>query len=200
MIKAILFDADGVIINKPKLFSQYLMEEYNVPPDSILSFFENEFQLSVVNQADLKVIIEPYIKKWNWPKSVDELLEYWFKKEHYVDQRIVDLVTALKSRNILCVATSNQEKYRSSYIKNEMEFNKFLDAVYTSSDLGVKKPQPEFWQAIYDKIQPMAKSEILVLDDKTANIESARDFGFHAEFYENFDNFEKILDRYLIQD
>ncbi len=146
MIKAVLFDADGVIINKPKLFSQYLMEEYNVPADSILSFFQNEFQSSIVNQADLKIIVAPYLKKWNWPKSVDELLDYWFKKEHYVDQRIVDLVAFLKTKDIQCIATSNQEKYRSSYIKNEMGFNNFLDAVYTSSDLGVKKPQMEFWQ------------------------------------------------------
>lgn len=43
MPRVILIDGDGVVINKPMVFSQLLARDHNIPMDLILPFFKNEF-------------------------------------------------------------------------------------------------------------------------------------------------------------
>lgn len=196
MIKAILIDGDGVIINKPMQFSQHLAKDFKVPLEGILPFFRNEFQLCLVGKADLKEAIKPYLDKWNWTKSVDDLLEYWFKNENYIDERITNWITECRSRGIQCYMHSNQEKYRTDYMINVMGLNKFVDGIFSSAYLGVKKPEQRFWQKVFDKIQPVSKDEVVVWDDDEENVASAKEFGFKAEFYTDFGNFKDTMEKY----
>jgi len=199
MIKAILFDGDGVIINKPMQFSQHLVKDLNASMDDILPFFKNEFQLCLVGKADLKEVVQPYLKKWNWTKSVDELLEYWFNNENYIDGRITSAISEYRSQGVKCYMHSNQEKYRTDYMKEVMGLGKFVEDIYSSAYLGVKKPDPQFWQTVLDKIQPLSKEEVLVWDDDEENIESAKAFGFKAEFYTGYDSFVEKMKAYIKQ-
>lgn len=198
MIKVILFDGDGVIINKPMLFSEHLAKDYDVSyEEAILPFFKNEFQLCLTGKADLKEVIKPYLSKWNWDKSIDELLEYWFKNENFVDKRITDLIIAYRTSGIKCYLHSNQEKYRTDYMKDVMGLGEFVEDIFSSAYLGVKKPEPQFWQSVFDKIQPVSKEEVLVWDDDKENVESAKAFGFNAEFYNGYDSFIETMKKYI---
>jgi len=197
MIKAILFDGDGVVINKPMQFSECFEKDFNVPISEMLLFFKNEFQLCLTGKADLKEVIKPYLSKWNWEKSVDDLLDYWFKSENYIDSRVIDLIEKCHSKNIKCYIHSNQEKYRTDYMKETMGLNKVVDGMFSSAYLGVKKPEQEFWQKIFDEIQPALKEEVLVLDDDEENIISAKKFGFNAESYKDFDKLQEDFKKYI---
>ena len=55
-IKALLLDADGVVIKKHKYFSARLKEEFGkvIPKDSEIKFFAREYKLCAVGKADLK--------------------------------------------------------------------------------------------------------------------------------------------------
>lgn len=85
MIKSILFDADGVLINSER-FSVHLARDYGIEADKTLPFFQGAFKACIVGNADLKEVIRPYLKEWGWEKSVDEFLDYWFKVEHKIDE------------------------------------------------------------------------------------------------------------------
>ncbi|HTL39477.1 MAG TPA: HAD family hydrolase [Methylomirabilota bacterium] len=196
MIKIILFDGDGVIINKPMLFSQHLSNDYNVPMDLILPFFAGEFQDCLVGKADLKEVVKPYLSKWGWIKSVDELLAYWFNNENYIDKRIAGVISKIRKEGIKCYLHSNQEKYRTDFMKKQMKIDAMVDGVFSSAYLGVKKPQAEFWQQAFDKIQPVKKSEVLVWDDDEENIASAAKFGFNAELYKDYSSFNQVMSKY----
>ena len=93
MIKYFLFDADGVVIKKrTKPFSVRFSEDYGVSADLVSEFYKNEYQLCAVGKADLKTAIVKYLSRWNWTKSVDELLEYWFDAERELDNNVVSLI------------------------------------------------------------------------------------------------------------
>jgi len=62
MIKAILFDADGVLING-EMFSNVLDRDYGIPSDKTLPFFSGIFREAVSGKADLKEIITPHLKE-----------------------------------------------------------------------------------------------------------------------------------------
>lgn len=59
MIKVILFDCDGPIIQRKKYFSQRLKEEKGIVVDAIgeQAFFQGELLLGETGKADLKEIL-----------------------------------------------------------------------------------------------------------------------------------------------
>ncbi|HEV8601270.1 MAG TPA: HAD hydrolase-like protein [Patescibacteria group bacterium] len=197
MLKAILYDADGMVINKPKRFSEFYTEQFNVPLEKLLPFFQKELDQIQAGKADLKVKLQPYLADWNWSRSVDELLEYWFKVENYIDQKLVESIALLRQNGIKCYLTTNQEKYRTQYLKNVMGMDKIFDGIFSSSSLGVLKPEPGYWEKVLSEIK-VNKNEVLIWDDEQETIESAKKFGFNAELYTNFDDYKEKMTNFGI--
>ena len=198
-IKAIIFDADGVLVNKPKVFSECLEEDYGIKRSITSKFFKGDFQNCLVGKADLKKELEKYIKEWEWESSVDDLLKYWFKVEHHTDQRIVQLVKRL-NKKIPCFMAVNQEAYRTEYMKSEMEFSKLFKEVFSSAYVGHKKPYTEFFEHVFKKIGQdlqIKKQEVLFVDDDLENIEAAKSFGFQTLLYKDFPDFENLITQLL---
>jgi len=125
MIKVVLFDVDGVIVNA-EMWSKQLANDYGINPSIIDTFFKKEFQNCLIGKADLKVSISPYLKKWGWDKSVDDLLEYWFKSEHKIFEPLIIYIQNLRTKGIKCYLATNQEKYRTEYMLDQMKFNDYL--------------------------------------------------------------------------
>jgi len=188
MIKAVIFDTDGMVVITD-MFSVQYCKEYNVPYENILPFFKNEFQPCLVGKADLKEQIKPYLAKWGWKKSVDEFLGYWFKAENHIDQRVMDVISKLKQSGIKCYLATNQEKYRTEYLKKQMGFGAIFDRIFSSAEIGYKKNQSEFFSFII-KETGLKKDEIQYWDDTEKNVQGAKDFGVDARRYKNFEDFE----------
>ncbi len=198
MIRAVIFDADGVIINKPALFSECLSRDYNIPLEKITPFFENEFQPCVVGQADLKEQIKPYLPVWGWKGSVEDILAYWFKVEDYKDQRLIQSIEGLKKKNTPCYLATVQEKYRGAYLATSMGFSSLFDKMFYSCDVGYKKERQGFWQIVYNTIgSGIAKSEIVVWDDEQQAIDAATQFGFIGRLYTGFDFYRKEMEKLI---
>ena len=68
----------------------------------------------------------------------------------------------------------------------------WFDGVFSSSALGFKKPQSEFFQQIFSII-PEKKDEVLFWDDDILNVKGARAFGLQAEQYRDFEAFKNYV-------
>lgn len=161
--------------------------------EKILPFFQNEFQLCLTGKADLKQELTKYLSKWNWQKSIEDLLDYWFENENTLNKQMLENIKNLRDNGIRCYLNTNNEKYRAQYLFEKLNLKNSFDDIFSSAQLGVKKPQIKFWEAIHNSLNKPNKSEILVWDDDEENVKSAQDFGFQAEFYSDFDNYEKLL-------
>lgn len=195
MIKAIIFDADGVIIRREKYFSERLEEEYGVPRQKSLEFFNGEFMECLIGKKDLKTVLPKYLKEWGWKKSLEELFEYWFAKEVKRDEELIDYISKLKKLGIKIFIGTNNEKHRTDYLGRHMGLNKFTDKIYASGYVGYAKPDYKFFQHIIDD-QDLNKDEVLFWDDDEENVNSARAFGIHAHIYTNFKVFKKKMANY----
>jgi putative hydrolase of the HAD superfamily len=195
MIKAILFDADGVLINGP-MFSEYLARDYDITQDDTKTFFTGVFKDCVTGKADLKEVLPPYLKEWGWKKSVDEFIEYWHTVEHTINQDLVKYIQDLRKKGIKCYLATNQTKYRFEYILKEMEFNTFFDKCYVSAQLGYRKPDMDFYRKVMKDLEGIERKEVLFWDDTPQNIAAAKEFGMHAELYTSVEDFKQRMDTY----
>lgn len=189
--KAILFDVDGVLAVPQRQFLRRYNELYperDVSEDDVQAFFMGDFQDALVNKVDLKELLEQHRFRWKWEGSVDELMDIWFEADSGVNTPALDLVDQIRARGIRCYLATNQEKYRTQYLHNVM-FAGRIDGVYSSAQLGVKKPDQTYYQMILNDLE-LQVEDVLFVDDHKPNIDSAQAMGMDARFVDS----ESVLD------
>lgn len=184
-VRFAIFDADGVVTSSKK-FAEDLERDFGIKPEALLPFFQGPFQDVLIGKADLKDVLEPYLKEWGWKKTVDEFVEYWFRSEDIVNTVVTDEISRLRESGIKCYLATNQEKYRLAYMRDVMGFKRVFNGLFSSADLGCKKPEPQFFDRLLKRIDPkreIPRREILFWDDSEANVAAAKELGIQAYRY-----------------
>jgi putative hydrolase of the HAD superfamily len=195
-IKAICFDADGVVVNPHMQFSKYLKEEYGISPEMTQRFFRGVFNDCLVGKASLEDVLPPFLRDWGWKDSVAEFINTWLITSQVVDNRVIHAIQNLRQNGIICCLATSQERNRAEYMKETMGFQDIFDHLFFSCEIGWQKPHHAYYQHI-DKTLGLGKDSILFWDDKRTNVESARKFGWIAEIYTDFNEYEETIKKYV---
>jgi putative hydrolase of the HAD superfamily len=182
MIKAIVFDADGVIVRPKTFFVKKANEFYGVPKQEFMEFIHGQFKLCTTGELELLDILPEILEKWNVSIEPRVFVRQWVEHEHHIDTALLEQIQVFRVRGIPCYLGTNQERNRANYMKLEMGFAHSLDGVFASSDLGFRKPNLGFYKALQNKIQ-ISASEILFWDDSFENVTAAREAGWNAEVF-----------------
>jgi putative hydrolase of the HAD superfamily len=180
-MKTFVFDADGVVCIGES-FSLALEKQHRIPRERLAAFFSGPFPDCVLGRRDLKEEIAAHIGPWGWRRSVDELLTFWFQREHVVCPRVLACVRALRKKGHLCVLGTNQEKHRAAYLRQEMGLAGEFDRIFPSCELGAAKPSMEFFEGIREGLKPPA-GDLCLVDDSERNVAGARAVGWSAIWY-----------------
>lgn len=194
-IKTVIFDINGVVVDST-MFSAQLEKDHGIPRSLLIPFFHGIFQKCLIGEADLREEILPYYRYWGWKGTLDELLLYWFRVEGAIDKRIIKLIKRLKQSGKFCCAATNQEKYRTEYLKKEMGLKNIFNLFFSSADLACKKPEAIFYEKVFASINgklSVKKEEIFFIDDDEKNIEGAANFGFQTFLYQDFEIFDRTI-------
>ncbi|HKB88845.1 MAG TPA: HAD-IA family hydrolase [Patescibacteria group bacterium] len=187
--KILLLDMDGVVINKSEVFSIRISEKLNISIEEVLPFFKNEFQLCLVGKAYLKEELKKYTSRWGWKDSIENLLKFWFDGEKEVNQDILDKTSELRKEGNRVYLATNNEKYRVDFLWNKIGLKNYFDGIFSSAELGFKKPDPEF----YLKALALLKTkpgDVIFFDDDEENVISAKEVGMDARFYSGINDFK----------
>jgi len=191
MIKLLILDADGVLINGER-FSETLARDYDIDKVKEKEFFTTHFQECLVGNADLKEAVAPYLSSFGWKGSVDEFLEYWFKSGHSLDAEVVAYTQKLRESGMRIVLATNQEQYRTQYMIEQMGFGGMFDKIYSSAHVGLKKPAVEFFARLIEE-EGVNKDEVLFWDDDQENIDGALAYGIDARLYKDYDSYLRVM-------
>jgi putative hydrolase of the HAD superfamily len=191
----LLLDIDGVL-NLGEKFSYRYTRQHGVPKTTLAKFFDGTFQDCLVGKADLRVELAPVLKDWGWKGTVDSLLEYWFLDEVQLDQQVLDLITRLRTQGVRVYGASNQEHHRSKHLMENTQLKDYIDTFFISAHLGVKKPDPLFFQKVVDSIGTSPEN-ILFWDDDERNVEGAETIGILSHVYKDYDIFSQQVRTYF---
>ncbi len=195
-IKAVCFDADGVVVNPQMQFSKLLKEKHDISPEMTQGFFRGAFNDCLVGKTNLEDVLPAFLRQWGWKESVDEFINTWLRTDHVIDMRVINTVQRLRRNGIICCLTTSQERNRAEYMKAKMGFQDFFDHLFFSCEAGWQKPDHAYYRHI-EKTLALQEKSILFWDDSRANIEAALKFGWNAEIYTDFDKFEETLKKYM---
>lgn len=197
MIKAILLDADGVVIKKHKYFSQRLREDgHNIPEEKVKPFFQNEYKKVAVGKADLKKEVSKYLKDWSWEGTIDELLEYWFSAENEIDQKVLDTIGKLRKKRFKCYLVSDHSKYRADDLLKNVGLGRYFNGAFFSGYVGYTKEERKFFEKVLKEID-LKPHEVLYFDDDPKNVDTAKSLGIKARVYVSFQELKKVLQKEL---
>jgi putative hydrolase of the HAD superfamily len=182
MIKAVIFDSDGMLTHGPRFSEQY-SKTHGISIDEMTPFFVSPFKDCLVGKSDLKEELKKgWLEKWNWSGTIDELLIYWFSVGDRLDQNVFDSVGELRANGLICVLATNQEKYRTDYLSGTFGYDDVFDKVFSSAYTGHKKPSAEFFAEILTFLKakdPTIRGEdVLFWDDDEENVAGAKQYGF----------------------
>ncbi len=183
MIKAILFDLDGLVIKKKEtLFSQRVSVEMGLSYEQVSEFFTGEFRECSFGRADLKERIAPHLRKWGYKGSVDDFLKYWFESESNTDKEVLKIVSDIRLKGIKCYIATRQEKYRKQYLLDVVGLKDTFDGIYCTCDIGYDKWEKGYWNFVFNDLKT-TPDEIMFFCDSQKNVDNAGKLGIRAYFY-----------------
>jgi FMN phosphatase YigB (HAD superfamily) len=194
--KVVLFDADGVLTLPEEVFTVMYSKSHGLNPEPFEQFFRESWPAIVTGKKDLKESIAENPELWQWNGSAEELMEYWFKTEDVRNEELLALIREIKEVGVSCYLVTDQERYRGEYMQNVM-FKDLFDGYFVSSELGVTKTDPKFFELIIERLKQtnpeLEPGDIIFYDDSQSKVDTACSVGINGQLYENVEQVKNLL-------
>jgi len=177
-IKAIIFDLNGTILTDEDEYGR----AFNKVLESLGVTSQNE--IPHITGVGLKENWKEFIKKFDikTEKTVDELVKetqlVYTQSLNKVTLKkgFLDFVTRMRNEGIkIGLATSNDRMILERVFIN-FDIQKYFDAIVTSDDVKINKPNPEIFSLCANKLN-VDYDECVVFEDSQAGVDAANKIG-----------------------
>lgn len=180
-----VFDLDDVIIKNSYVENDDLVFHWtrNIENDIAfkredlkLIFSENWHQV-IQGKETLTAHLDNVFKKREIQFNVKTFIAYWFEMDSVLDLEMVELIEQIIEHGHEAYIATNQEQTRISFLRNKYpELFQNIKQVYLSAEIGFAKPQKEFFEYVIKSLN-CKPQEIVLIDDNSKNIKSAKQLG-----------------------
>ena len=194
MIKAVIFDLNGIFIQSPRL-SERFHDKFGVDKEKFIAAL-NEIMAEVrrPNAGDAFAYWKPYLDKWGLKLTRSGFFVFWFIAEEEILE-LVESAKQIKNKGIDIFILSNNFKERADYYEKKFHFLKIFNKVYYSWQTGFVKPDPESFKKLLEQ-NNLKPEECIYFDNSEKNVGVAENLGIKSFLFENITGFKNILKRY----
>jgi putative hydrolase of the HAD superfamily len=181
-IRAVLFDADGVI-QRPAADWQSRLEKVLGPARDLDAFVRDVFAAerpALTGRSDFVRALLEVLSRWQCHGTLDDALDVWTMIE--VEAEIVHAIQELRRTGTRCYLATNQESYRARHMSEALGYADLFDQEFYSCRIGLMKPDAEYFGTVLREIE-LPPGNVLFLDDHQANVDSAQRVGLHAAVF-----------------
>ncbi len=189
MLKAVIFDMDGVIIDSEPMHRKAY---YDMFDDVGITVSQTLYE-SFTGQSTLN-ICKQLCDHFNLKETPETLVA--LKREHYkaffktntsfgLIDGVLDLIKNYHSNGLTLVLASSASMPSINMIFERFDLNQYFKAKLSGADLKASKPHPE----IFEKAAVASgfkSNECLVIEDSTNGIQAAKSAGIYCVGYDSF--------------
>ena len=156
-IKAIIFDADGVLFKSHDksgkyLWSRRIKEDLGMTSKHFSLIFSDKWESIIRGKIKLDDHLHAIFQEKSFKElgiTPEQYIQYWLTHDHHVNQGILDFVKSLK---IPFYIGTNQEAVRTRHILDT--FGCYFTGCFASYQMGFIKPEPGFFSAYSKGLRP----------------------------------------------
>ena len=186
MIRAVIFDLDGVIVESEDAHieaEREIFQKYNVKISAEeLHTYTGTMAKVMFTELIAKYKLNTTFEKINRQK--EEILLKLLDKDAEPTKGVLNLIQELKLEGIKLAVGSSSTRRMVDYILNKLKLTQVFNRVITAEDIEHSKPNPEiFLKAAKElKVKP---SQCLVIEDSKLGVEAAKSAGMKCAGYRN---------------
>jgi putative hydrolase of the HAD superfamily len=195
-IKAIVVDVDGVLVVRLNGvgWDAHLERDLGISAvDLHLQFFAVHWDDVVRGQAKLRDRLTPVLNTLAPNVTCDQLVDYWFSHDAYVDRDLLGDLSELRRRGFSVHLATVQEHERARYLWDSIGLRHQVDGMHYSAELGYVKPELAFYRRIEERIV-CSSNEIFFIDDRAENVEGARSAGWNSTLWIRGTKLTKLIE------
>lgn len=190
MIKHLIFDFGGVILDLDGVHTGYpadLAIIFDIPAEKAVQLWnENKTQVMTGKETPKEFLIRMK-KEHHFDFDVENGIRYWENQnsidESRIDWELVEYIQELKNRYHIHMLTDQIELKNGAGLwidKLETHFH----TIFRSYEQGLRKPFPESYHNVLQKINAShAPESVVFIDDSQSNIEAANKIGINGILY-----------------
>jgi putative hydrolase of the HAD superfamily len=182
-LRAILFDADGVIQRPAADFRSACGELLGSSDEPLEAFMRELFAVekpALTGKRDFVEDLMEVLGRHGAAHRLNDTLAVWTAIE--VDVAIASAIAALRAQGLRCCLATNQQSYRGRYMSETLGYAQLFDREFYSHALGVAKPDAAYFHAVAEQLA-LPPGEILFIDDHESNVSAARAAGLLAAVF-----------------
>ena len=201
MIKAVLWDIDGTLLNFKKAqyealykcfnyFNEYLDDEMVNDYDHINHGYWLMLEKAEIEKNVLLVKrFEDFFSKYGInidPVEFNKLYQVELGNTYVFNDHGYETVKELKNRGIIQFAVTNGTKVAQNGKLRGSGLDKLLDEIFISEDIGFEKPDKRFFEPVIDKLREygIEKNEcVIVGDSDSSDIQGGINAGIRTVHY-----------------
>ena len=203
----ILMDLDDVLIKNTYInqvggvqfyWTEKIEEDLGIKESLLINLFNKSWDDVILGKLELKVHIKNFLATIESSVSEEEFIDYWLKNDSILNIKMINWALKMHEKGYKLSIATNQESTRMQNILNKYkDFFSVFENIFTSAELGFKKPEAEFFLEILSRLG-LSVEEVLFIDDSAKNIIGAGKVGMKTMKYSIADGgVEKELEKEL---
>lgn len=192
-IRALLFDADGVLQRNPPGWDD-AVRRFVAPADA--DRFADDLwdaeHAALRGECAFADVVAAVAERWGFAGREQELQALWRQVE--VSEEVLDLVRRLRAGGVACHLATNQNDVRASYLRDGLGYAEVFDQCFCSCEVGATKDDPAFFAHVLDALG-LPAAALLLVDDSSEHGDTARAAGLRAITWQLEDGLPALRER-----
>ncbi|SEN96822.1 putative hydrolase of the HAD superfamily [Mesobacillus persicus] len=208
MIKAVLFDLDGTLLDREASVLKFISNQYNrlnkwvchIPKEQYINRFIGLDQNGYVWKD---IVYQQFVQEFMITGlSPEDLLEDYvnqFKYNCIPFANLINMLDALVEKNFaLGIITNGKDPFQMENIKS-LGIEKYFKTILISESIGMKKPEPQIFEKALEILTVLPTESVFVGDHPHNDIKAAQRIGMKGIWKRNA-HWDNVEADYIIDD